>query len=162
MNKYQVIKVDTGDVFETYDLTEAAKEVSMTKREIEEAGYYSFQIVFRALGEDGVEKFAEVHRYEDKRWESVVVIQDSLAIDAKEKPSESAKEKPNESGLSKEKIYYDAKFGHKGLSYRLSTETFRAYDGVVETVYRAEFGEDKLEISKREYEFLLRELEVKD
>lgn len=162
MNRYQVIKVDTGDVFETYDLTEAAREVSMTKRELEEAGYYSTQIIFRALGEDGVEKFGEVYRYEDKRWESVVVIQDHQTIDAKEKPSESVKEKPSEAALTKEKIYYDAKFGRKGTSYRLYTNTFRAYDGVIETVYFAEFGQDKLEISKKEYEFLLKELEAKD
>ena len=62
--------------------------------------------------------------------------------------------------MTKETIYYNRMFGHKRIQYVLSTTTLKTFDKKIETYYFAKFDNDKFEISKEEYDCLLKELEM--
>lgn len=62
--------------------------------------------------------------------------------------------------MTKESIYYQRMFGHKKTQYRLKTITLKTSDKKITTYYFAVFGNDEFEISKEEYECLLKELEL--
>lgn len=60
--------------------------------------------------------------------------------------------------MTKETIYYSRMFGYKEIDYCLETKTILSCDGKIITRYYAIFGTDKFEISKEEYDVLLKEL----
>ena len=62
--------------------------------------------------------------------------------------------------MTKESIYYQKKFGYKKLQYRLETNTLKTSDKKITTYYYAVFDNDRFEISKEEYDCLLKELEL--
>ena len=61
--------------------------------------------------------------------------------------------------MNKETIYYNRMFGHKRISYDLSTKTVKTLDKEIKTYYYATFDNKTIEIDKEEYDCLLKELE---
>lgn len=60
--------------------------------------------------------------------------------------------------MSKETIYYNRMFGHKKIQYTLATKTVKTCNKNIVTYYYAKFDNDEFEVSKEEYDCLLKEL----
>lgn len=154
MNRYQIINldIDDNDYIETIDIAEALKKLAATKADIEDTGYEGAQLLFRVLDDHRLEKLVEVHRYENKQWKSFVLTQDNLEQDVI--PGEQKEE-----AMSIEKIYWLAKFGPHKPTLELTTLTYVDNDKQVKTIWAAVFNDERLEVSKEEYDFLLKGLE---
>lgn len=61
--------------------------------------------------------------------------------------------------MNKESIYYQRMFGYKKIDYQLETNTLKTTDKEITTYYYAIFDNNRFQITKEEYECLLKEME---
>lgn len=73
MYRYEVINLNTNELFKTADIIDATNEVDLVKHDIVEQGFKNGKVVFKVIDENDNDRLVEIHRLDDGKWTTLTI-----------------------------------------------------------------------------------------